>query len=398
MLEGIKIISFTHYIQGPCAVQYLADLGADVIKIEPLSGAFERRFALNDLFIQGESIFFILGNRNQDSFAVDLKCMEGKKIIHSLIGDCDVLVENFRPGAMDKLGFGYDEVKKINPGIIYCSLSGYGNVGAYREKAGQDVLIQSFSGIATHLSKRPKTIGIHIIDQHGAALGAMGILAALFNRSSTGKGHKIDASLLAAALDIQQEALAYHFNGTESWNYSDSGVGAGMQFAPDGIYETADGYIAVTLIPNEVLRKLSDSLSSFSQEDQANNQNEVDEVFSKVMKERTTKEWKVIFDSFGVWYESVNDYQDMLNDKNIKQNINIIEFPLEKQSIRLIGHPNKYDGKFPSLRKVPPALGNIEYELLHTIGYSDDSINELKEKRVIIGGAKSGEDFIEEKI
>ena len=148
MLEGIRVLSFTHYLQGPSASQILGDLGADVIKIENPKGAYERYWSGAEAFLNGESVFYMLAGRNQRNLSINLRAEEGKEIVRKLIPEADVIVENFKPGAMERLGFGYEEVREANPGIVYCSLTGYGPTGPYSERPGQDMLIQALSGLA----------------------------------------------------------------------------------------------------------------------------------------------------------------------------------------------------------------------------------------------------------
>ena len=150
MLEGVKVLSFTHYLQGPSAAQALADLGADVVKVESCRGAYERGWSGCNTYKNGVSVFYLMANRNQRGVALDLKSDEGRETIYRLVRDkgYDVILENFRPGVMDKLGLGYEELKKLNPGVIYCSCTGYGSSGPKVRKPGQDLLIQGMSGLA----------------------------------------------------------------------------------------------------------------------------------------------------------------------------------------------------------------------------------------------------------
>lgn len=196
MIEGTKILSFTHYLQGPSCVQTLADLGADVVKIEPFKGAFERNWSGCDAYLNGVSVFFLLENRNQRSFSIDLKSEQAKQIIYRMIEEYDVVIENYRPGVMDRLGFSYEKLSEINPRLIYCSCTGYGSSGPYLDRAGQDLLAQSYSGLTSINgpgSFPPFPMGTALVDQHGAILAALGVLAALVDREKTGRGHKIDA-------------------------------------------------------------------------------------------------------------------------------------------------------------------------------------------------------------
>jgi len=212
MLNKLKVLSFTHYLQGPACSQALADYGADVLKIEATKGAFERGWSGPKSFKNGVSLFFLLGNRNVKSMAVDLKSEEGRQIIYDLVADYDIVVENFRPGVMDKLGFSYEKLSSLNPRVIYCSLTGYGASGPYQKRPGQDLLAQSMSGIMSMTGRGdnpPCPVGTSAIDKHGATLAAFGIVSAAFSREQTGKGCHIDSSLVNAAIDLQIEPLCY---------------------------------------------------------------------------------------------------------------------------------------------------------------------------------------------
>ena len=177
MLNGVKVLSFTHFLQGPSAVQILGDLGAEVVKIEPMKGAWERHWSGAEAYLNGVSVFFLLSGRNQRSLGVDLRSEGGKEIVWRLIRVSDVIVENYRPGAMERLGFGYEKVSEEKPDLVYCSLSGYGTDGPYRDRAGQDLLSQAMSGLATingRKSDPPTLVGSAVVDQHAAVLGASG--------------------------------------------------------------------------------------------------------------------------------------------------------------------------------------------------------------------------------
>ena len=217
-LSGVRVLSLTHYLQGPSCVQYLADLGADVIKVERIGGAYERHWSGAKAYLDDQSVFFLMAGRNQRSVEIDLSTPEGSDALWKLIKSADVLVENFRAGTLDRRGYSYEEVKKRNPRIVYCSLTGYGSTGPAKSKPGQDLLIQSLSGLAMLTGRAedpPMPVGTAIVDQHAATLGALGILAALLQRNATGEGVKVDSNLLSAALNLQLEPLNYHLNGAK---------------------------------------------------------------------------------------------------------------------------------------------------------------------------------------
>ncbi len=306
MLSGIRVVSFTHFLQGPSATQMLADLGAEVVKIESPAGAFERSWSGPDAYVGDASVFFLLGNRNVQSLSIDLKSEKAKSILLKLIDDADVLIESFRPGALERLGFGYEELSARNPRLVYCSLSGYGSAGPYRDRPGQDLLLQSLSGLAHATGSAdspPTSVGASVIDQHGAVLGAFGILGALLGRERTGKGCKVESNLLNAALDLQIEPISYYLNGFRG-ERSSTGIGSRYYKAPYGIYRTADGHITVSITALSILSEAFDDnwFTTIAADDEYNRREEINERISKHLAERTTQEWEAHFTEHKVWF------------------------------------------------------------------------------------------------
>lgn len=389
MLKGVKVLSFTHYLQGPSAAQILADLGADVVKVESPKGAYERSWSGCNTYPGGVSMFFLLGNRNQTSIAVNLKSKEGIEIIHKLLREYDVVIENFRAGVMEKLGLGYEDLKKINPGVIYCSCSGYGSSGPYVKKPGQDLLIQSMSGLAALTGSNPNApspVGTPVVDQHGAVLAALGVIASVYDRLRTGKGHKIEASLLGSALDLQQEALGYYLNGGQFTERPSTGLSTRFHQSPYGIYQTEDGCITLSLVPVEKLRELftPGCLDGYTARDQMDRRLEFDAVVCSEMKKKTTEEWKRLFDENGIWYAPVNSYEQVLEDEQVMYNNNILTMchPVAGD-VRVVGHANRYDGKNIEIRKLPPELGESTKSLMEQLGYDEETIQRYQKDGVI---------------
>ena len=210
LLKGVRVLSFNHFLMGPVGVQFLADLGADVIAVEPPDGAFQRKWGGADKRIDGQTMLLLAGNRNKRSLSLDLKKPESVEVARKLIATSDVLAENFRPGVLDKLGLGFEDARRIKPDIIYAGASGYGADGPYVNRPGQDLLIQALSGLAMVTGTRehgPRAVGVSAVDHHGAALFAAGILAALVRKERTGQGCRVDVSLLSAAIDLQMESF-----------------------------------------------------------------------------------------------------------------------------------------------------------------------------------------------
>lgn len=389
MFEGVKVLSFTHFLQGPSTVQMLADLGADVVKIEPLKGAWERQWSGFDCFIDGESVFFLLGNRNQRSLSIDLRAEPSKAIVFRLVERADVLVENYRPGAMQRLGFGYEALKEINPRLIYCSCTGYGSEGPYADRPGQDLLVQAVSGLTTLSGERdspPTPVGTAIVDQHGAALAAFGLAAALFQRERTGKGCRIESNLLNAALDLQIEPFTYFLNKGQLWDRSKPGMGSRFHPAPYGIYKTSDGWIAVSLTSSEKMARALGvaRLAEFSVKDQVNRRDEVHALVCEAIRSRTTEEWYAVFGQHGIWHAPVNDYPQVERDAQVASNRMIMEVDHpDIGKLRLLAHPVRYDGQAPAVRLRPPRLGEHTIEVLKECGFEETEIDRLLNGHIV---------------
>lgn len=386
MLEGIKVLSFTHFLQGPAAVQMLADVGADVIKIEPPGGAFERSWTGFDAYVEGVSMFFLLGNRNQRSISLDLRDERAREIVWRLIKEADALIENYRPGVLQRMGFGYDDVREINPRLVYCSCTGYGSSGPYLKRPGQDLLLQAISGmtmLSGEADSPPTPVGSAIVDQHAAALAAFGVVAALQARERTGKGTLVESNLLNAALDLQIEPFTYYLNKGPLWPRTNPPTGSRFHPAPYGIYRTLDGWIAVSLTPTEKLAAALSQpmLAGFSHpKDNVRRRDELNRIVYDVLTTRTTADWMTTFDEHDIWYAPVNDYDQVEADPQVAHNRIIMEVDHPQAGpVRLLAHPVRYDGAAPPLTRQPPRQGEHTREVLAELGYEPHEINTLVE-------------------
>lgn len=391
LLAGVKILSFTQFLLGPAAVQYLGDMGADIIKIEtPGSGAWERSWSGADTFRGGESIFYLLNHRNVRSLTLNLKSPEGQEVARRLAEDADVLVQNFRPGVMERFGLGYEQISKINPRIIYAVGSGYGMDSPYRDLPGQDLLIQALSGLMQVTGQRgqpPTAAGAAVVDQHAASLLAMGILAALLYRDRTGKGQQIEVTMLQAALDLQLEPLTYHMNGGNIQRPQEQ-LASSFHPAPYGTYETQDGYIVLSLSPitsirsalggPEELAPFEDAAIAFEQRD------EIRRVLDPFFRTKSSQEWLQLLGTYGVWCAPVNDYEQLLASPAVQylEPTVQIEHPRAGR-VHLLKHPVRYGIGEPQIERVPPALGQDTDGILAGLGYSPEEIEHLRTQRTI---------------
>ncbi|MEX3953362.1 CaiB/BaiF CoA transferase family protein [Paraburkholderia sp. EG287A] len=389
-LKGLRVVSFNHFLMGPVGIQFLADIGADVIAVEPTEGAFQRSWGGANKSVDGQTMLLLSGNRNKKSLALDLKDPQGLAIARKLIATADVLAENFRPGVLDKLGLGYDAVRAIKPDIIYASASGYGADGPYVNRPGQDLLIQALSGLATITGTPdggPRAVGVSAADHHGAALFAAGILAALVRRERTGEGGRVDVSLLSAAIDLQLESFTCYLNGQRPDDVRQPYPLSGWYFgAPYGIYRTRDGYIAISL---GKLSTLYDALdcpaeSRIDDSDAYVRREEAAQVIAGAVRGLTTDECEGRFVKQGIWHARVNDYADVVEDPQVRHNQTFRTVRGATGSdITLVSHPVRYDGCTPEVTLAPQPLGAQTEEILRELGYDDGAIDGLLASGVI---------------
>lgn len=393
LLSGVKILSFNHFLAGPLAAQTLADLGADVIAVEPMEGAFQRNWAVANRFVEGDSVNHLATGRNKRSLAVDLKNPEGVAAVKKLAETADVVMENFRPGTMEKLGLGYETLKAINPGLIYAVATGFGADGPYRNRPGQDLLLQAMSGLAARTGRAdgaPTPVGAVIVDQHAASLYAMAILAALFAKAKTGEGRLVEVNLYQAAIDLQVEPLTAWLNGASSQtSRGPAGIASWFSPGPYGIHATADGYLAVSMASPRALGLALGltALEAFTDADSFARREEITLTVAERLKEKTTAEWLPLLEAGKIWHAPVQDYEDLQADPQL---IHMGAFKTVEGAygapVTMVMHPARYDGRSPDIRLVPQQLGAQTREVLAEAGYSVSEVEALIAAGVI--GAK----------
>lgn len=389
MLGKMRVVSFCHFLQGPAAAQYLADLGADVIKVEPPGGAYERKWSGANTFVDGISAFYLCANRNKRSISVDLKHPDAREVIDRLIGSADVVMENFRPGVLDRLGFGYERVRDLKPDIIYASASGYGPDGPMASRPGQDLLIQAYSGLVAatgNIDQRPTAVGHAAVDQHGAALLAMGIMAAYIKKLATGDGTRVEGSLLGAGLDLQTEPLTIYLtrqlqspDGRARFTRNEN-LATWFHEAPYGIYRCADGeWLALSVNQTDKLARAlgSEALAAMADLDRYDHRDEIAAVIAEEVARRSLEEMRDGFEREAIWYQRVHHFDDLVDDPQVRHNHAFREVEVGAGRAILVNHPNRYDGEIPPLRHLALEIGAHSREILGELDYAPEEIERL---------------------
>ena len=325
-LDGILVLDFSQFLAGPVAAMRLADLGARVIKIErPGSGDIGRTLAFAGLESDGDTLSFHIMNRNKESFAADLKDESDKSEVWELIKQADVMVQNFRPGVIERLGFGYEEVKKLNPRIVYASASGYGATGPWKDRPGQDLLAQSISGFPWLNGSKdspPIPVGIAVADIFTSVHIAHGVTALLLRRERTGLGGLVESSLIESMLDLQFELLSAHmFDEMVQVNRGAKNSAHAFLPAPYGLYATHDGYIAIAMNP---IPKLGDLLGiDFSDYENPDtwwtHQEEIMATLTSRLATESTAHWLAILDSADVWCAPVLTLPELVHHEGFHE-------------------------------------------------------------------------------
>lgn len=362
-LEGVKVLEFSQYLSGPSAGLRLADLGARVIKIErPKGGDACRQLAIKNLWADESSLLFHTINRNKESFAADLKNPEDIAWIKRLIQEADVVTHNFRPGVMEKVGLDYLAAKKINPNIIYAEISGYGKEGPWKDKPGQDLLLQSLSGLVYTTGNEddnPVPFGIAIADILCGAHLVQGILAALIRRYKKGAGALIEVSLLESLLDFQFELLTTYYTSGQLPQRSKVNNGHPLLSAPYGIYETADGFLAIAMAPLDKVADALDcaALTLFAQNEAFSRRDEIKMVLANFLKTQPASYWLSRLHQADIWSMPVLNWQELVNHPAYKMLEMEQQLSVNGKSMTTTRCPIRINGERLFSQKGAPGLG-----------------------------------------
>ncbi|WP_246945163.1 CaiB/BaiF CoA transferase family protein [Bacillus pinisoli] len=391
-LEGIKIIDLTRILSGPFCTMTLADMGAEVIKIESPAGDDTRKWG--PPFINEQSAYYTSINRNKQSIVLNLKEEKGRKILLDLVKDADVVVENFRPGTIAKLGVGYETLKEHNPRIILCSISGFGQTGLYAQKPGYDVLAQGMGGLMSVTGEKggaPVKAGYSLADIGSGMWAAFGILTALWERERSGEGQWVDTSLLDTMVSWQTYLAANYFATND--NPEPLG-GAHPNIVPYQVFEASDGHFIIAVGNDKLWQAFIGALDKeelnderfATNPDRVNNREILIPMLNQIFKTKTVQEWITIIENARIPCGPVNKFSDVLSDPHVLDREMVIEMSSpEGNAVKMLGIPVKFSRTPGKARDLPPKLGEHTDLILKKLGYSDQEIDELSRDGIIKG-------------
>jgi crotonobetainyl-CoA:carnitine CoA-transferase CaiB-like acyl-CoA transferase len=391
-LEGVRVLDLTNVMAGPYCSMVLGDLGAEIVKIESFDGDTSRNFEPQ---VNGESYCFAVLNRNKKSIALDLKSPAGKEIIHRLAARSDIVMENFRPGVVRKLGIDYESLKQDNPAIIYASMSGFGQTGPYGKKGGFDIVAQGMSGIMMmtgYPGGRPAKVGIAMNDIASGVTALYGILGAYIGRLRHGTGQYLETSLLEAGLAWSIWEFGAFFGGGEIPTATGT---RHRRSAPYQAYRSKDGYVTVGAGSEKLWRIFCTQVCEKPQwlEDarfakqalRVRNADELEQEIEKVLGTQPTAYWVERLDAAGIPGGPVYSFDQILNDPHIKARKMVVDIDHPKIGpMKTLGLPIKSTGALTEIRKPAPCLGQHTEEVLREIGYGPGEVQRLFDERVVM--------------
>lgn len=392
-LAGLRVIDFSRVLAGPYCTMLLADLGADVIKVEHPQGGDDTR-QWGPPWLDGESAYFLSVNRNKRSLTLNLKHPKGRELAHQLAISADILVENFKVGTMAKYGLDYETLSQQNPGVIYCSITGYGQNGPDRDRAGYDFIVQAEAGLMSIIGPPegpPYKVGVAIVDITAGMFASHAILAALYSRQQTGRGQMIDIALLDSQIAwLANVAQNYLVSGQAPKRYGN----AHPNIVPYEVFQTSDGYLALGVGNDKQYQRLCDVAGRTDLRDDARFQTNPgrvtfrDELIPKlqeVFRSRPTATWIEQLSAKGIPVGPINDIPTVMQHPQVqaRQMVQIIQRP-DGKDVPQLGPVAKYSATPARIYRHPPALGEHSQEILRQdLNLADHEIEELILEKVI---------------
>ncbi len=398
-LDGMRILDLSRVLAGPFCSLILADLGAEVIKVEEIRGGDQTRTI--PPFVNGESHYFLAINRNKSSVALDARTAEGRELLIKLATRCDVVLENFRPGVMDRLGLSYDRLKALKPDLIVCSISGFGAQGSMRDKPSFDLVTQALSGVMSingYADGTPTKLGLPLGDIGGGLWAAIGVLAALNERNATGQGSHVDLSLLEGLMGLLGYlAEIYLVTGDNPGRMGNSH----HNIVPYGLMPVKDGHIVLALHVGGFWRNFCRAIGREdlitdarfrTVKDRHKNRVELERQIEEIMRTKTVAEWQRVLDAADVPHAPVNNIGQAVNQPVIRERgfVKEVQHPTAG-TVKVLGNPLRFEGRYENSRlEPPPLLGEHTREVLGSLlGLSDAEIERLIGANVIAVSANA---------
>ena len=394
ILSGYRVLDCSIAMAGPFAAQRLGDLGADVVKIEPITGEWQRHVSAGGARGNKVNVSFLSLNRNKRSLAIDLKNQDGKALLLELVKTADVFLQNYRPGVAKRLGVDYESLSKINPKLIYVSISGYGEDGPYLNRPGQDLLLQGMSGAmlsAGRDGEPPNAAGQYLVDAITAYTAFEGALAALLHRERTGEGQLVQVNMLDAITTIQmQELSVFTVAGKPQTRSAEPHAHVYIR-APYGAFATSDGYIIVSFPKLATLGEVIGEDSFLTMDDETDSWTRRDEIFSKTrerLKTKSSAEWLELMRAADIWCGPVYGYADLVEDEQIKHNGTFVEYdhPTEGH-VKTPGFAIRFSKTPSEVARGAPLAGEHTRAVLAEAGFDEAAIDQLIAKGAVMDGA-----------
>lgn len=388
-LTGIKVLDLTRVVSGPFCTMLLADFGADVIKVESLDGDPSR---VTGIVGEGENPYFVNLNRNKRSITVNMKSGQGKEIIQRLAKSVDVLAENFRPGVMERLGLGYEQLKKLNPGLIYAAITGFGKTGPYKDRPAFDFIAQAMSGFMSlngTEDMEPMRVGIPISDTIAGAYAAFGILAALRNRDRTGQGDEVQVAMVDSLISMFTFASSAYFS---TGKLPPRTGNDHMVVSPYGLYYTSDGPLAIAPSTEKTwlglckvldLEHLVNDPRFDTNEKRRDKRSEINQIVGDKIRTRSRVEWIELLNNAGVPCGPISNLKEVFSDPQVLHQEMVLESQQPSGPTRMPGFPIKISEVPAKLRHPSPQMGEHTEEVLRELGYDEKEISRLRKEKVI---------------
>lgn len=390
-LEGIRVLELSRHLAGPFAAMTLADLGADVIKVEPPGRGDDTRGY--PPFWNGVSCYYLSTNRNKRSITLNLQSGEGQDIARKLVAGSDILIHNFRYGTMERFGLGYDDLREINPRLIFCAISAVGSDGPDRDRAGVDLLMQAYGGLMSitgESGRPPVRVGTSLVDLTAGANAVQGILAALYVREKTGYGQRVESSLLDGQVSwLTYHAVSYFSNGDVPERLGSSHASV----APYGAFPTSDGFLLVAVASDALWKRFCGAIEQAELLQDArfttnalrcDNRDELASILNDILGRDTAAVWAAKMDAAGVPCSPVNTIDTVLNLPQVLHREMVVDMPRDDiPDLKLPGVAIKLSDTPGSVRTPPPDLGQHTDEVLAAIGLSSQDVARLRTADVL---------------